>query len=234
MRVIPSTVTVSGPTYPPTPASCYSAAPTIRLEGYGTKRSLNNSGKSVLRTMFWFLLMFQSYGVAQGASMAIVFNWDMLSFVPMIGLSIGVMSLIGRFVGANDMRRANQVISSGLIVAVSYSGVLAILFLLFRVPLVEVFATPGDDFTEIRDLACQMMVALTSGARLIMRGESVWSVDEFLGRVSEYGLTVCDLPTAYWQQLLACAKCQGIQPGAVSTGKNNSFHNLIDPPSRAS
>lgn len=109
-----------------------------------------------------FLLMFQSYGVAQGASMAIVFNWDMLSFVPMIGFSIGVMSLIGRFVGANDMRRANQVISSGLIVAVSYSGVLAILFLLFRVPLVEVFATPGDDFTEIRDLASQMMVALTT------------------------------------------------------------------------
>jgi hypothetical protein len=33
-----------------------------------------------------FLLMFQSYGVAQGASAAIVFNWDMLSFVPMIGL----------------------------------------------------------------------------------------------------------------------------------------------------
>jgi MATE family multidrug resistance protein len=80
----------------------------------------------------------------------------------MIGFSSGVMSLIGRFVGANDMRRANQVISSGLIVAVSYSGILAILFLLFRVPLVEVFATPGDDFTEIRDLASQMMVGLTT------------------------------------------------------------------------
>jgi len=49
----------------------------------------------------------------------------------------------------------------------------------------------------------QIMVALTAGARLIVRGESVWSIDEYLGRVSEYGLTVCDLPTAYWQQLLA-------------------------------
>ena len=35
-----------------------------------------------------FLLMFQSYGVAQGAAAAIVFNWDILSFVPMIGLNI--------------------------------------------------------------------------------------------------------------------------------------------------
>lgn len=109
-----------------------------------------------------FLLMFQSYGIVQGASMAIVFNWDMLSFVPMIGLNIGVMSLIGRFVGAGDMARANQVISSGFIVALSYSGLLAIVFLVFRVELVELFASPGQDFDEIRQLGSQMMIGLTS------------------------------------------------------------------------
>ncbi len=109
-----------------------------------------------------FLLMFQSYGIAQGAAMAIVFNWDMLSFVPMLGLNIGVMSMIGRFVGAGDMGKANQVISSGFIVALSYSGLLAVVFLVFRVPLVEVFASPGEDFTRIRDLASQMMIGLTS------------------------------------------------------------------------
>jgi len=109
-----------------------------------------------------FLLMFQSYGIAQGAAMAIVFNWDMLSFVPMIGINIGVMSMIGRFVGAGDMAKANQVISSGFIVALSYSGLLAVVFLVFRVPLVEVFASPGEDFTRIRDLASQMMIGLTS------------------------------------------------------------------------
>jgi MATE family multidrug resistance protein len=109
-----------------------------------------------------FLLMFQSYGIVQGASMAIVFNWDMLSFIPMIGLNIGVMSLIGRFVGAGDMARADQVISSGFLVALGYSGLLAIVFLLFRVPLVEVFASPGEDFSEIRDLASHMMIGLTT------------------------------------------------------------------------
>ncbi|MDH3993324.1 MAG: MATE family efflux transporter [Gammaproteobacteria bacterium] len=109
-----------------------------------------------------FLLMFQSYGVVEGASMAIVFNWDMLSFIPMVGLHIGVMSLIGRFVGARDMARANQVISSGFILALGYSGVLAILFLVFRVPLVEVFSTPGQDFGPIRDLASSMMIGLTT------------------------------------------------------------------------
>ena len=109
-----------------------------------------------------FLLMFQSYGVVQGASAAIVFNWDIVSFIPMIGLSIGVISLIGRFVGAGDMTRANEVISAGFLLGLSYSGVLALLFIFLRFPLVEVFAPPGGDFSEIRELAAFMMIGLSS------------------------------------------------------------------------
>ena len=94
--------------------------------------------------------------------MAIVFNWDMLCFIPMIGLNIGVMSLIGRFVGAGDMDRANQVISSGFILALGYSGILAVLFLIYRVELVNVFATPNGNFDEIRSLATTMMLGLVT------------------------------------------------------------------------
>ncbi|MFM1896200.1 MAG: hypothetical protein RLZZ385_1274 [Pseudomonadota bacterium] len=109
-----------------------------------------------------FLLMFQSYGVAQGASAAIVFNWDILSYVPMIGVNIGVMSLIGRSVGANDMTRANEVISAGFLLAVPYSAVLGVIYILFRVPLVEFFAPPEGDFSEILTLASFMMIGLAS------------------------------------------------------------------------
>jgi multidrug resistance protein, MATE family len=109
-----------------------------------------------------FLLLFQSYGVVQGAAMAIVFNWDMVSFIPMMGLNIGVMSLIGRFVGAGNMERANQVISSGFIMALGYSGLLAILFLVFRESLVGVFETQDGNFTAISELASHMMIGLTT------------------------------------------------------------------------
>jgi multidrug resistance protein, MATE family len=109
-----------------------------------------------------FLLLFQSYGVVQGAAMAIVFNWDMVSFIPMMGLNIGVMSLIGRFVGAGNMERANQVISSGFIAALGYSGLLAILFLVFRESLVGVFETPDGNFVAIKELASHMMIGLTT------------------------------------------------------------------------
>jgi len=113
-----------------------------------------------MATFNLFLLMFQSYGVVAGAAMAIVFNWDMLSFVPLIGLNISVMSLIGRFVGRGDMGRANQVISSGFILALGYAGILVIIFLLFRMTLVNVFRTPGTEFDAIAELASKMMIGL--------------------------------------------------------------------------
>lgn len=109
-----------------------------------------------------FLLFFQSYGVVQGAAMAIVFNWDMVSFIPMIGLNIAVMSLIGRFVGAGDMRRANEVIAAGFTLAFSYAGTLAIVFLVFRVELIAFFDTGGDDFPAILLLGSQMMFGLVT------------------------------------------------------------------------
>ncbi len=111
-----------------------------------------------------FLLMFQGYGVTEGASAAIVFNWDMLSFVPMLGLNIGVVSLIGRFVGAQDMERTNEVISAAFLIGLIYSAVLAILYITFRFALVEVFAPPAGDFSEILELAGFMMIGLSSYA----------------------------------------------------------------------
>mgnify|MGYP002630752194 FL=1 len=107
-----------------------------------------------------FLLMFQGYGVVEGASAAIVFNWDMLSFVPMLGLNIGVVSLIGRSVGANSMERANEVISAGFMIAACWSSMLALIFIVFRFPLVELFKPPAGDFSEIRTLAAFMMIGL--------------------------------------------------------------------------
>jgi MATE family multidrug resistance protein len=109
-----------------------------------------------------FLLMFQSFGVAEGAAAAIVFNWDILSFIPMIGLNVGVISLIGRFVGARDMARTNEVMTAAFVVALAYSAVLATVYIAFRFPLVEVFAPPSGDFTAIRTLSAFMMVGLSS------------------------------------------------------------------------
>lgn len=109
-----------------------------------------------------FLLMFQSYGITEGAAAAIVFNWDILSFIPLIGLNVGVISLIGRFVGARDMTRVNEVITAGFGLALMYSAFLGVIYIVFRYPLVEVFAPPSGDFTAIRELTAFMMIGLSS------------------------------------------------------------------------
>jgi MATE family multidrug resistance protein len=111
-----------------------------------------------------FLLMFQSYGVAQGAAAAIVLNWDILSFIPMLGLNVGIISLTGRFVGARNLHKADEVTKSGFLLGLGYSSVLALIFLVLRVPLVEVFAPPAGDFQAIRELGAFMMVGLASYA----------------------------------------------------------------------
>lgn len=126
----------------------------------GTPSALENFMNTA--TFNIFLLMFQSYGVVEGAAIAIVFNWDMLSFIPMTGLGIGVMSLIGRFAGARDMERADQVITSGFLLALGYAGLLSILFLVYRAELIEVFATEDAYFAQILELGSAMMVGLVT------------------------------------------------------------------------
>ncbi|MDZ7784932.1 MAG: MATE family efflux transporter [Halioglobus sp.] len=115
-----------------------------------------------IATFNLFMLLFQSYGVTEGAAMAVVFNWDMLSFIPMLGLSIGVMSLIGRFVGAGDMGRTDRVIASGFTLAYAYAGCLALFFLLNRTALIALFDNGDANFDEIVELGSRMMFGLAT------------------------------------------------------------------------
>jgi len=108
-----------------------------------------------------FLLMFQSYGIPEAASATIVFNWDILSFVPLMGMNIAIMSMIGRFVGAGDMTKTNEVTSAGYILGIGYSLFLCITFVLLRNQLVEIFIFYEDQAEEIRSLARFMMIGLS-------------------------------------------------------------------------
>ncbi|MDP5053241.1 MAG: MATE family efflux transporter, partial [Congregibacter sp.] len=93
-------------------------------------------------------------------ALAIGFNWDMLSFVPLMGLNIALMSMIGRTVGAGDMSRTNEVIVAGFVMAVTYSGIMAVIFVMFRTSLLSIFATPGLDFSPILAVGAPMMIGL--------------------------------------------------------------------------
>ena len=60
------------------------------------------------------------------------------------------------------MQRTDEVIAAGFALGLAYSMMLAVLYIVFRYPLVEVFAPPSGDFSEIRQLSAFMMVGLSS------------------------------------------------------------------------
>ncbi|MEH1970996.1 non-ribosomal peptide synthase/polyketide synthase [Nostoc sp.] len=47
----------------------------------------------------------------------------------------------------------------------------------------------------------QIFPTLLAGATLVLRGSDVWTPTNFQKIISDFGLTVVNLPTAYWQQL---------------------------------
>jgi amino acid adenylation domain-containing protein len=48
----------------------------------------------------------------------------------------------------------------------------------------------------------QILPTLIAGARLVVVGKEVWRASEFHSKAAEFGLTVVDLPTGYWQELV--------------------------------
>ena len=57
------------------------------------------------------------------------------------------------------------------------------------------FSSPGFDVSIE-----QVLVALGSGAALVVRGDDLWSPHELTRRIRRLGLTYLDLPTAYWHR----------------------------------
>ncbi|MDD5654281.1 MAG: MATE family efflux transporter [Candidatus Omnitrophica bacterium] len=85
------------------------------------------------------IMMFHSLGPATATAATVVFNWDFVSFVPLIGIEIGVTSLVGRYMGAGHPDKAHHSVMSGLKLGITYSVFIFILFIGFPGRLVDVF-----------------------------------------------------------------------------------------------
>jgi MATE family multidrug resistance protein len=95
-----------------------------------------------------FVLLMQSYGPAVATSVTITFNWDLVAFIPMLGIGAAVTALAGQRIGAGDLRGARRTARLGLRVAWSYAGLMVIIFLVAAPALVKVFShgfTAGEE-----------------------------------------------------------------------------------------
>jgi MATE family multidrug resistance protein len=135
------------------------------------------------------VMTFHSYGVEVAAAVTIAFNWDLVSFVPIIGINIGITSLVGRYMGAGNPDTAHRATMSGLKVAVLYALVTFVLYLVFPHQLVALFhpSDPNIDFSRIAPMAVFMVrlitvyvfgdaVALAFSGALRGAGDTFWTM----------------------------------------------------------
>ncbi|MBR0459832.1 MAG: MATE family efflux transporter [Victivallales bacterium] len=132
--------------------------------------------------------LLNAYGADVAAATTITFNWDNVSFFPLIGLQTGVSTLVGQFMGAQKPELAERSAYSGFKLALSYSicGVFA--FCLFPHILVGVFTPEGEglDYAQVRTIAIPMLRAaalyllfdaihLISSGALFGAGDTLWT-----------------------------------------------------------
>jgi MATE family multidrug resistance protein len=87
-----------------------------------------------------FVLLMQSYGPSVAAAVTITFNWDLVAFIPMLGVGAAVTSLAGQRVGAGDIAGARRVAQLGLRLAWTWAGLMVILFVAGAPGLVRLFS----------------------------------------------------------------------------------------------
>ena len=123
-----------------------------------------------------FVQFMHSYGTKVAAAVTIAFNWDIVSFIPMLGMGHAITALVGQNVGAKDYPEARRSAYTGLKVAWVYSGSMVLLFLLGAGPLVDVFVSGVRvDAEGVRSLAIVMLrlaavYLLADSAQLVFAG----------------------------------------------------------------
>lgn len=103
------------------------------------------------------ILIFHSYGKHVASAVTIAFNWDMVSYIPMIGMNIGVTSLVGRYMGAKDITLAHKSTKSGLKLGLMYAILMLILFIGFSGPMSKLFIQGTENVEALYSLANYMV-----------------------------------------------------------------------------
>lgn len=108
---------------------------------------------------FFMVALFQSRGDVASTATTIMFNWDMVSFIPLIGIETSVTSLVGRYMGAGRPQVAHRAALSGIKTGIFYSIVILILFVFVPETLVKVFQpdVPSDIFNNAIPTAVSMI-----------------------------------------------------------------------------
>jgi MATE family multidrug resistance protein len=145
----------------------------------------------------FMVALFQSEGDVVATATTIMFNWDLVSFIPLLGIEIAVTSLVGRYMGAGQPDIAQKSALSAIKTGMFYSVIILALFILVPGWLVHVFRPEMSDsvFTE----AVPIAVSMIKIAALYVLAEAVMvAVVGALRGAGDTYFTMIASVTAHW------------------------------------
>lgn len=105
-----------------------------------------------------FLMIIGRIGTAELAASSIAFNLNMIVFMPMIGLGIGVSSIVGRYLGGNDPQLAERATWSAFAMSLVYMSACGALYVLAPGLLLGPYAAhAGPDFASVQQIAVVLL-----------------------------------------------------------------------------
>jgi MATE family multidrug resistance protein len=148
--------------------------------------------------------MYHAYSEVASTGVTLMFNYEMLVFVPLMGLQIGVISMVGRYMGKGLPDIAHKVTMSGAKAGLLYSGVVMLIFGLTPQYLVELFRadTPDAVFDEAVPLAIfllrMVVVYMAIDALIVVFGGALRGAGDTLAAMCiSVFVHLVGLPVAY-------------------------------------
>ena len=108
-----------------------------------------------------FIMLVGRIGKIELAVTNIALSINMLAFLPMIGISIATTTLVGQYIGKEDISSAERSAYSSLKIALLYMGGMGLLFILFPEQLLSIFRNRKEgieDFTVIFTYGRQILI----------------------------------------------------------------------------
>lgn len=105
------------------------------------------------------LLQVGNLGEMEMAATTLALGLNVLAFVPMIGMGIGVGVLVGQHLTEGRLDLAKKVVRSAVAITVAYTGCFAVLLAVFPSLMIAVYewGTPDDRFEQMRPLLLPLL-----------------------------------------------------------------------------
>lgn len=115
--------------------------------------------------------IFHSQGDVVATAATVMFNWDLVSFIPLLGIEIAVTSLVGRYMGAQKPEFAHRATMSAIKTGIFYSVVILFLFVFVPEWLVRVFHP--QEMSAVFEDSVPIAVSMIRIAALYVLAEAV-------------------------------------------------------------